>query len=166
LALNFQTYFWLPNGRSLRMRFNVSQGFSNNVNVKDVSVYGTGAGFHGHPKPGSSFFVDASWEYSLTRRWVLALDVTYRHNGNTRATGYDTLDPNRVQNRSSIQLDSGSSEVIAFAPAIESSRNPNLGVLLGTRVIPATHNAWRHNHGFGAADPTIPDGLSATRKLS
>src|SRR5713226_6431586 len=140
LALYSQTYFWLPNGRILRMRFNVSQGFSNNVNVEGVSVYGTEAGFRGQAKPGSSFFLDASWEYSLTRRWVLALDATYRHNGNTRATGYNILDPNGVQNPPSIQLDSGSSETFAFAPAIEYSWKPNLGVLLGTRVIPAAHN--------------------------
>ncbi len=122
------------------MRFNVSQGFSNNVTVEDVSVYGTEAGFRGHAKPGISFFVDASWEYSLRRRWVLALDATYRHNGNTRAAGYNVLDPNGVQNPPSIQLDSGSSEALGFAPAIEYSWKPNLGVLLGARVIPAAHN--------------------------
>lgn len=140
LALYSQTYFWLPNGRILRMRFNVSQGFSNNVNLEGLSVYGTEAGFRGHAKPGSSFFVDASWEYSVTRRWVLALDATYRHSGNTRATGYDILDQNGVQNRPSIQLNSGSSETFALAPAIEYSWKPNLGVLLGTRVIPALRN--------------------------
>jgi hypothetical protein len=140
LALYSQTYFWLPNDRILRMRFNVAQGLSNNVNVEDVSVYGTEAGFRGHAKPGSSFFVDASWEYSLTRRWVLALDATYRHNGNTRATGYNTLDANRVRNPSGLQLDSGSSEAFGFAPAIEYSWKPNLGVLVGARMIPAAHN--------------------------
>ena len=140
LALYSQTYFWLPDNRILRMRFNVSQSLSNNVNVEDVSVYGTGAGFRGHAKPGSSFYVDASWEYSLTRKWVLALDATYRHNANTHAIGYDIPDSNGAQNPSSIQLNSGSSEVFAFAPAIEYSWKPNLGVLVGTRVIPAAHN--------------------------
>jgi hypothetical protein len=140
LALYSQTYFWLPNDRILRMRFNVSQGLSNNVNVEDVSVYGTEAGFRGHAKPGSSFSVDASWEYSLTRRWVLALDATYRHNGNTRATGYNTLDANRVRNPSGLELDSGSSEAFGFAPAMEYSWKPNLGVLVGARIIPAAHN--------------------------
>ena len=140
LALYSQTYFWLPNGRILRMRFNVSQGLSNNVNVEDVSVYGTEAGFRGRAKPGSSFFVNASWEYSLTRRWVLALDATYRRNGNTRATGYHFRDPTGAQNPPSVRLDSGSSELFALAPAIEYSWKPNLGVLLGARLIPAGHN--------------------------
>ena len=140
LALYSQKYFWLPNNRILRMRFNVSQSLSNNVNVEDVSVYGTGVGFRGHAKPGGSFYVDASWEYSLTRKWVLALDATYRHNANTHAIGYDIPDSNGAQNPSNIQLNSGSSEVFAFAPAIEYSWKPNLGVLVGTRVIPAAHN--------------------------
>jgi hypothetical protein len=140
LALYSQTYFWLPNNRILRTRFNLSQSLSNNVNLEDVSVYGTGAGFRGHAKPGSSFYVDSSWEYSLTRKWVLALDATYRHNANTHAIGYDVSDSNGAQNPSSIQLNSGSSEVFAFAPAIEYSWKPNLGVLVGTRVIPAAHN--------------------------
>lgn len=139
LALYSQTYFWLPNHRILRMRFNLSEAFSNNVNIEDVSVYGTEAGFRGHAEPGNSFLVDASFEYSLTRRWVLAFDVTYRHNGNTRVIGFDVPSRNRVQNPSGIQTDSGSSEAFGFAPAIEYSWKSNLGVLLGTRAILAGH---------------------------
>ena len=140
LGLNSQRSFWLPNGRILRMRFDVSQAFSSTVNVEGVSVYGTGQGFRGRANPGSSFFADAAWEYSLTRRWVLALDVTYGQDGNTRVTGYDTLDPNSVQNPPSIQLNSGSSAAFGFAPAVEYSWTANLGVLLGARVIAAGPN--------------------------
>jgi hypothetical protein len=141
LALYSQTYFWLPNGRILRMRFNVSEGFSNNVSVQDVSVYGTGAGFRGHAKPGSVFFANAAWEYSVTRSWVLALDVTYRHAGSTRVSGYNILDPNSVQNPPSIRLNSGTSDGFGFAPAIEYSWKPNLGVIFGTRVIAGRNTA-------------------------
>jgi hypothetical protein len=140
LAFYSQSYFWLPNSRILRMRFNVSQSVSNDVNVEDVSVYRTEAGFRGHAKPGSSFFVDVSWEYNLTRRWVLALDATYRRDGNTRVSGYNILDPNNMRNRPSSRLDSGSSEAVGFAPAIEYSWKPNLGVLVGTRVIAIGRN--------------------------
>jgi hypothetical protein len=140
LALNSQTYFWLPNRRILRLRFNVSQTLSNDVKVEDVSVYGTGAGFRGLAQPGGSSFADLSWEYSMTRRWVLALDVTYQHNGNTGVTGYNTLDLNSAQDPASVRLDSGSSDGFGFAPAIEYSWTPNLGVLLGARLVPAGHN--------------------------
>jgi hypothetical protein len=140
VALNSQKYFWLPNRRILRMRFDASEGFSSNVRLEDVSVYGTADGFRGNAKPGNSFFADAAWEYSLTRNWVLALDVTYGHNGNTRVAGYNILDPNSMQNPSSILLNSGTSDAFGFAPAIEYNWKPNLGVLLGTRLIPAGHN--------------------------
>jgi hypothetical protein len=138
LAVYTQTYFWLSNGRILRMRFDASQAVSNNVNVEDVSVYGTTTGFRGNAKPGSSFLADSSWEYSVTRKWVLALDATYRHNWNTRVTGYNAASSSG-QNPAVLQ-NLGSSEVFAFAPAIEYSWKPSLGVLLGTRVIPASHN--------------------------
>jgi hypothetical protein len=87
------------------------------------------AGFTGHANPGKSFLVDASREYSMTKSWVLALDATYL------VTGFNTIDPNSMQNTSAVRLNSGSSEVFALAPAIEYSWKPNLGVLLGTRLI-------------------------------
>ena len=71
---------------------------------------------------------------------MLALDATHRHNGNTHANGFDIPASNGAQNPSNIQMNSGSSEVFAVAPAIEYSWKPNLGMLVGTRVIPAAHN--------------------------
>jgi hypothetical protein len=140
LGLYSQTYFWLPNRRILRMRFDTTEAVSSNATVQGVSVYGTSAEFSGHAKPGSSFLADPSFEYSLTRNWVLALETTYRHNWNTRVSGYNSSAPNSTQNPSSVQLNSGSSEVFAFAPAVEYSWSSNLGVLLGLRLIPTSHN--------------------------
>jgi len=114
------------------MRFNVLPAFSRSVKIEDVSVYGTEAGFRGHAKPGSSLFVDAAWEYSVTRRWVLALEATYRYQSNTPVTGYNIADPTQT-----IRLNSGVSEAFGLAPAIEYNWNHKLGVLLGTRLIPA-----------------------------
>lgn len=135
-SLYTQTFFWMPNGRILRMRLNVAPAFSHSVNVQDVSVYGTTQGFRGHAKPGASIFVGAAWEYSLTRRWVLALDATFRHQGNTPVTGYSVLSPNPA----TIQLNSGLSDSLGLAPAIEYNWKSNVGVLLGVRFIPAGRN--------------------------
>ena len=132
LALYSQTYFWLPTGRILRMRFNISESISRSVNVEDVSVYGTAEGFRGHAKPGNAVFVDVAGEYSLTRRWVLALDATYRHQGNTPVNGYNTLDPGHAF----LRINTGSTAAFGFAPAIEYNLTRTLGVLLGTRFIP------------------------------
>jgi len=135
VALYTQTFFWMPNGRILRLRFNVAPAFSRSVNVQDVSVYGTGEGFRGHAKPGPSIFVDAAWEYSMTQRWVLALDATYRYQGNTPVSGYNISNPSPPS-----LLNSGSSEAFGVAPAIEYNMTRNLGFLLGVRLFPAGRN--------------------------
>jgi hypothetical protein len=140
LAFYSQTYFWLPNRRILRMRLNVSQSISSGVNVKGVSVYGTDAEFHGHARPGGTSFVDASWEYSLTRSWVLALDATYRYQGSTRVIGHDAVASPGAQGSPQIRLDTGYNDAIGFAPAIEYSWNSKVGILLGARVIPIGRN--------------------------
>jgi hypothetical protein len=134
-AFYSQTFFWLPNGRILRMRFNVAPSFSRSASVQDVSVYGTSAGFRGQAGPGPSVFVDAAWEYSVTKHWVLALDATYRHQGNTPVTGYNISDPTEA-----VRLNSGSTDAFGLAPAIEYNWKSNIGILLGARLIPAGRN--------------------------
>lgn len=139
-AFYSQTYFWLPNRRILRMRVNVSQSISSGVKVKGVSVYGTDAEFQGHGKPGGTSFVDASWEYSLTRSWVLALDATYRYQRSTRVIGNDAVASPSAQESPQIRLNTGYNDAIGFAPAIEYSCNSKVGILLGARVIPIGRN--------------------------
>src|SRR5580700_11983796 len=87
LALYSQDYFWMPNGRILRTRLDLTYAVSSSVSVHDLSVYGTTNGFSGHASPGDSFSADASAEYSVTRNWVLALDVVYQHNDSTQVSG-------------------------------------------------------------------------------
>lgn len=136
LGLYSQSYLWLPNGRILRARFNVSQAFSPAVRVQDASVYGTAAGFRGHAHPGRSTLVDLASEYSLTRNWVLALDATYRYNANTRVNGYNALGSAPA----ALELDSGSGYAVGLAPAIEYNWKHNLGVILGTYLIVTGRN--------------------------
>jgi hypothetical protein len=117
------------------MRLNVVPSFSRNVSIQDVSVYGASAGFRGRAKPGAAVFVDAAWEYSVTKHWVLALDATYRHQGNTPVGGYNISDPNQP-----VRLNSGDTEAFGLGPAIEYNWKPTLGVLFGARGIPAGRN--------------------------
>ena len=140
VALYSQMYFWMPNRRILRMRLNVSEARSSTVTLKDASVYGTGSGFRGNAMPGDSQFVDAAWEYSVTRNWVLALDATYRHNGNTRVTGSYVAWAGVPQSPSPVLMNSGPSDAWGLAPAVEYNLSPTIGVLLGVRLIPAGRN--------------------------
>lgn len=129
LSLYTQNYAWMPKGRILRLRLNASQTFSSSTNVDGVSVYGAAAGFHGSAKPGNALSIDAAAEYSITRNWVLASDVVYGYNANTRVSG------------SSGVTNLGTSESWAIAPALEYNWSPNVGILFGMRFIPAGRNS-------------------------
>lgn len=136
LCFYTQTFFWMPNRRILRTRFNVTQAFSREATVRDVSVYGTSQGFRGHANPGAALFVDLAGEYSVTRRWVLAFDATYRHQYSTTVTGYNISSPAEP-----VSLNSGSSQTFGLAPAIEYNFSSKVGVIAGVRVFPAGKNA-------------------------
>jgi hypothetical protein len=138
VSLYSQDYFWLRNGRILRTRLDASYAFSHDVSLEGVSVYGTGTGFVGHARPGSSLTIDSSWEYSFTRNWVLALDVVYEHDANTRVTGnYPAGDGHGIL---PFQQNSGPSRSFGYAPAIEYNWSPRFGVIVGVRYIPTGHN--------------------------
>ena len=129
LGFYSQTYFWMPNGRILRARLDLSQViYTTNAHVVDASVYGTGPGFLGHALPGLSSSADLAAEYSMTQHWVLALDAAYAWNGDTRVDG------------DSVRLRTGWSQSLAFAPAVEYNMNARIGVLLGVRFIDIGRN--------------------------
>ncbi|WP_337343270.1 MULTISPECIES: transporter [unclassified Pseudoxanthomonas] len=134
LQLNSQTYFWMPNGRILRMRLNLGATRSRQAGLRDISVYGTPEGFRGHARPGDSWNVNAAWEYSWTRNWVLALDLVYRHSDSTRISGVirdSGQDPTPIP----LAFESGSSEAWFLAPAVEYNFSPRFGVIFGARLI-------------------------------
>ncbi|MDB6009689.1 MAG: hypothetical protein JWL65_1939 [Gammaproteobacteria bacterium] len=141
VSLYTQHYLWLPNGRILRTRLDLSGSFSHDVRLEDVSVYGTASGFRGNASPGSSFIADSSWEYSVTRNWVLALDVVYEHDANTRVVGsYPTQQSGDNSPAPIFRGNSGSSESLGFAPAVEYNWTSNVGVIFGTKLVTAGHN--------------------------
>ena len=67
VAFYSQDYFWMPTGRILRTRLDITYAVSSSVNVEGLSVYGTAPGFSGGAYAGNSFTADAAAEYSLTR---------------------------------------------------------------------------------------------------
>jgi hypothetical protein len=135
LAVYSQDYFWMPNGRILRARLDLTYAVSSAVDVRDQSVYGTPYGFSGHAYPGDSFTADAAAEYSLTRNWVLALDVVYQHSDTTTVSGAlaGASPPGFASS-------SGSSYSIGFAPAVEYNWTARVGAIFGVRIIEIGRN--------------------------
>jgi hypothetical protein len=140
VSFYLQDYFWLSTGRILRTRLDLSYAVSDKVGLEGVSVYGTGAGFAGHASPGDSFTADSSWEYSVTRNWVLALDVVYQHNATTTVVGSYSTDAGGGTYSPTTQESSGASWSVGFAPAVEYNWNSRIGIIAGLRVIPIGYN--------------------------
>jgi hypothetical protein len=134
VQLNTQTYFWMRNGRILRMRLNLGATRSREVDLRDRSVYGTPEGFVGHARPGDNWNVNAAWEYSVTSNWVLAMDLAYRHSDTTRVNG---MVSDGVQGVAPTPLNfaSGTSEAWFLAPAVEYNFSPTFGIIFGARLI-------------------------------
>jgi len=140
LSIYSQDYLWMPNERILRVRLDLTYAVSSSVGVHDVSVYGTAGGFRGRAYPGDYFTADAAGEYSVTRNWVLALDIVYQHDGNTRVSG-SLPSAGGVPGVTDFRARSGSGYSLGLAPAIEYNWNSSIGVLVGVRMIVAGRNA-------------------------
>ena len=133
IGVNVQYYFLLENNRLLRARINVLHSFPSGTKLADRSVYGTLPGFRGRAHPGSKTTLIGAVEYSVTREWVLALDVIRESAGKTRVEG-------SYPGGSRLRLRSPSSSDVGFAPAVEYNWSDTTGVLLGVWISPKGHN--------------------------
>jgi hypothetical protein len=131
-----QDYLWLPTGRILRVRLDLTYAISSSASLRDQSVYGTPVGFRGRARPGDSFTADAAAEYSVTRNWVLATDLVWVHNASTRLTGSEPA----AGGAAFLDTQSGSSEYFAVAPGVEYNFSSRVGVILGARIFVAGRN--------------------------
>lgn len=139
-AVYTQEYFWLPNHRIVRTRFNASEAISSHATVLDASVYGTSYGFRGTAHPGAAFFFDAAQEYSLTRRWVFSNDLLFRHNANTSLAGTYAPGTGGFPAGGAVATNSGPSDAFGFAPAVEYSWRSYIGVIFGVRTFAVGRN--------------------------
>ena len=83
--------------------------------------------------------MDLAGEYSLTRSWVLAMDLVYQHGDSTRIAGMQPQLPGSGV-LVNFEQASGASASLGFAPAIEYSWSGNAGVIGGVRIIPSGRN--------------------------
>jgi len=132
--------------RILRTRVNLTGTFANRTMVRGVSVFGTPSGFRGHAHPGDSMFLDVSFEYSLSRNWVLASDLLYSSSEHGHVFG-------DIEGQGKYAAGLPSSRSFGFAPAVEYSWSASRGVLVGIRRIMPGRNrssSWTPVIAFNA----------------
>jgi hypothetical protein len=136
VSLYAQQSFTLANGRRFRARTNLSRTFFGRARVEGESVFGTSPGFRGRASPGDDTALIVAGEYSLSRRWALALDLVYeRTEGGSVVGRYEPGSGRDGRQR----IDK--SAFFALAPAIEYNFSADLGMLVGTRVKVRGHNS-------------------------
>jgi hypothetical protein len=133
VGINVQQYFLLKNGRLLRARINVLHDFPLRTKVAGRSVYGTDNGFRGHARPGAKTSLILGAEYSVSKEWVLALDIERDQWGKTKVKG-------RNASGAPIDQTSPKSWNVGFAPAVEYNWSDRAGAILGVWIVPKGHN--------------------------
>ena len=133
VGINVQQYFLLKNGRLLRARINVLHDFPLRTKVAGRSVYGTDNGFRGHARPGAKTSLILGAEYSVSKEWVLALDIERDQWGKTKVKG-------RNASGAPIDQTSPKSWNVGFAPAVEFNWSDRAGAIVGVWIVPKGHN--------------------------
>jgi hypothetical protein len=105
-----------------------------NTSVDNVSIYGTGQGFHGRVGPGFSAVFGIGGGYAFDQKWVAALDLVYNY-----AHGFALNGTNAMSGL--VSSHSGRSTTAALAPALEYNLSGNVGIIAGVEFSAAGHNS-------------------------
>jgi hypothetical protein len=126
-TLNMSKVVWwfLLHPMSFRLSFNYK--IPTNVTVKNFNAYGGGFNTRGKISPGQSFIGDFAFEYSFTKFWVFALDLSYVYTFDTSFSGTKGTDSNGLP----ASIGSPSGDQLSLAPAIEYNPFANIGILGG-----------------------------------
>ena len=125
LHLSKIQYWWIKH--PLSWRINLIYNFFSDVDVHGFNSYGGGFGTDGTVKLENMFTGVFAFEFSLTQRWVLALDTVYIDAGKTKFKG----NPGIYADGSEASNTLGHKYQLSFAPAIEYNISENGGFIGG-----------------------------------
>ncbi|MBB3228611.1 hypothetical protein FHW69_003253 [Luteibacter sp. Sphag1AF] len=136
LSLLGQQIVWMPNGRPLRWRAQVTWSpVPARVNLVGTSVYGTHQDFRGSVRPGHTFGATVAAEYSVDSRWVLVMEAAWNRVGRSTLHGNALADGTPAfSSRSPFQSD------FSLAPAVEYNISSTVGVIAGVQFNIAGRN--------------------------
>ncbi len=116
------------------------------VHVKGFNFYGGGFGTRGKVYPGNLSTAIISFEYTLTKNWVLAIDNVYIHEDKNRFRG----NPGIAASGIPATVSRPSSEQLSFAPAIEYNFNEHFGLIAGVWFTAAGRNNLEFRTGVAS----------------
>jgi hypothetical protein len=103
------------------------------ASVRDISVYGTAHGFHGHAAPGFAADTGLGVEYGLSQRWVLALDLVQNYADTTLVSG-------AIGSAAVTTSKKPAGIAFSIAPAVEYNFSGSVGLIVGVQFSVAGRN--------------------------
>ena len=113
----------------MNFRLYFSYNLPTTVTVNGFNNYGGGFGTHAKVRPGNTFSADMGIEISLTQRWVVATDLAYTAQNETKYSRYAGTTTKGGALPASIG--GGFNDNLSLAPAFEYNWNENLGFVGG-----------------------------------
>lgn len=160
VQLSFGKMYHVRKKQYFNARFSAGYFYPSRVHVKGFNTYGGGYGTNGYVYPGWSLNTSLGFEYSLTRNWVLALDIQNLYTNKTRfkgAPGSQQTVETSIQNPAAgfpgvagsgdTALGAPSADQVSLAPAIEYNFNENFGIIAGCWFTVAGRNNSRFVSG-------------------
>lgn len=127
-ALVFYKVFSLCHRHWLSMTASAEYTIPSAVEVLGFTAYGGGFGAHGTVLPGNRLQGIVSFEGTINRHWVLALDSVYIHADRSSFMG----EPGISFAGRDADMGRASSEQWSLAPAIEYNWSESMGVIVGS----------------------------------
>lgn len=132
LSFGFSRLYHITGAQYFRPRFTIGYAFGTPFNVKGRNLFGGGPGTKGKIYPGDNLNYSLGMEYTLTKLWALAFDISGQFVQKTHFKGRTILPCGRP---SSMQL--------TLAPAIEYNWSNAMGLILGSWFTVAGRNNAR-----------------------
>lgn len=126
-GLGMSKVIWWLYKHPLNLRYFVGYTIGTPVRVKEFNTYGGGFGTRGVVHPGHLFTSDLGIEWSFSQRWVIATDIVYQLQNQTKFHG----NPGVLATGAPAAVGSGYNDNLSLAPALEYNWNPNLGIIWG-----------------------------------
>ena len=122
---------WWLTPHPFQYRFSCQYTMPGDARVEGFHAYGGGFGTKGRVDIGKSLNALSSFEYSLTKQWVFALDFAFNYHNKSTFKGT----PGVTATGAVAGNTAPSSYALAIAPAIEYNFNDTFGVLLGGQTV-------------------------------
>ena len=127
LSLNASKVIWWLLNHPFAFRASLNYSFPEKTRVRGYHAYGGGIGTKGSMHLGNAVAVDTSVEFSVTQKWVIAVDLAYTYGSESTFSGRigkSELDP-------ICHLKIPSNESLSCSPALQYNFSDHFGCLAG-----------------------------------